>query len=363
MAQSTTTTLSNLVKTYYDRILTEALDPALKYYQFGVKKPLPTGEGTSIKWNRPTRLAKGYLLSEGSPTILSSSFALSTQTVSALIRQYGGFTAISDLTSLTVVTDVMKMAAERLGAQAGETIENVIVYENLTAKVNQIANDSGHHIFKNISGYDDYWGSMSGVSTAVNGSPCSALSSDRVMAVSDLRYAIWNLRRLNVPAYEGEDYIALMNVEQTEDFVADSTFINLHKYVEKGIDTLYNGELGKIYGCRIIETNRGPAVRATNAGGTASGIMYGCAVFGKGFYGVTELDGGIKTYTSTGADKQDPLNQVTTYGWKANFATKVLNTSAGLVLWTGSNLTNAVYSESAGSTGVLRGVLSPATTY
>jgi N4-gp56 family major capsid protein len=356
MAQTTTSTLSNLVATYYDRVLLEALDPKLLFYQFGIKKALPIGEGTSVKWNRPQRLEKGYLLSQGSPVVISAGFALSTQTVSAIIRQYGGYTAISDLADMTVLTDVMKMAAERLGTQAAETIERVIVYENFTSKVNQIIGDSGHHIFKNISAYDDYWGSVSGVSTAVNGSPLSALSCDRVLAVSDLRYAIWNLRKLKVPAYQGNDYIALVNVEQTETIVADTTWQYWHQYTDKGIDNLYSGEIGKILGARVIETTEGPACRATNAGGTASGIMYGAVIFGKGFYGVTELDGGIKTFTAGGAQKADPLNQVTTYGWKANFATKVLNTSCGLVLWTGADTTIAVAAESAGSTGVLRGI-------
>jgi len=60
---------------------------------------------------------------------------------------------------------------------------------------------------------------------------------------------------------------------------------------------------------------------------------------GRGFYGVTELDGGIRTYIAQGAQKSDPINQNTTYGWKSHFTTKLLNTSAGLVLWTGSNTT------------------------
>ena len=67
-----------------------------------------------------------------------------------------------------------------------------------------------------------------------------------------------------------------------------------------------------------------------------SAIAYGTVIFGRGFYGATELDGGIKTFLVEGPSKSDPLNQTTTYGWKAHFASKVLNVSAGLVLWTGS---------------------------
>ena len=89
----------------------------------------------------------------------------------------------------------------------------------------------------------------------------------------------------------------------------------------------------------FVETTLAPISAGSNSGGTASTMAYGTTIFGKGFYGVTELDGGIKTYITQGASKSDPLDQTTTYGWKANFTSQVLNTSAGLVLWTGSGNT------------------------
>ena len=116
------------------------------------------------------------------------------------------------------------------------------------------------------------------------------------------------------------------------------------------MDALYNGDFGKLYGCRLIETPIGPAKRGSNSGGTASTIAYGTVIFGKGFYGVTEFDGGgINTYMSEGASKSDPLDQTLVYGWKANYTAKVLNPSAGVVFWAGSNDTTAADAESAGS--------------
>ena len=44
-ATTNTTSLTNTIKTYYERLLLEWLKPATKYYQFGMKKPLPKGEG------------------------------------------------------------------------------------------------------------------------------------------------------------------------------------------------------------------------------------------------------------------------------------------------------------------------------
>lgn len=347
MALTTTTSLANTIKTYYDRMLLEVLDPQLKFYQFGVKKPLPKNEGTSVLWNRPKRLATGYVLAEGANMQLSAANALSTDKVSAVIRQFGGFTTISDLVDMTSITDVMKMAAERLGQQAGETIERVIICENFIQNVPAL-NTSAHHLIKTSTEITDYWGSVSGVSViAKPGGPVGTVSSANVIAVSDIRSSVYNLKRLNVAPYEGNDYVAIINTETAEDIVGDSTWINFHQYAAPGQNNLYTGEIGKIYGCRFVETNNGPAARGSNAGGTASSLAYGTVVMGKGFYGVTELDGGVRTYISQGASKADPLNQLTVYGWKANFISKTLNASAGLVFWAGSGDTTTAGAESA----------------
>ena len=351
MSMTTVTSLTNTIKSYYDRVMLQALDPQLKYYQFGLKKPLPKGEGTSIIWNLPRRLALGYVLSEGSPVQLSAGNALSTYKISAVIRQYGGFTDVSDLVSLTSITDVMKLAVERLGVQAGETIERVIVNENFIAHV-ATTGGSAHHIYKTSATWNDYWGSVSGVSVCSDGTapggPLAGGTYNNVIAVSDVRKCVYNLKRLNVKPYSGNDYMAVINNETAEDLVGDSTWINFHQYVEKGIDNVYNGEIGRIYGCRFVETTNGPAVRGIGDSlSTASAVLYGTVIFGQGFFGVTELDGGIKTFLTAGASKSDPLNQTTVYGWKANFATKVLHASAGLVFWAGSGDTTTVGDESA----------------
>lgn len=323
-ATTTQTSLTNLVKDYYDRLMLEVLDPAAIYYQFAVKKPLPKGEGKTIIWNRPTRLALGFKLSEGVPT--STANALSSTKVSALVEQYGGFTAISDLVSLTSIVEPMKLAAERLGKQAAETVDRVIV--NNIAEHASTTNNSAHSFGKTSTVLYEYWGLTSVTRDVV--------SSANVIAVSDIRQVIYSLIKANVDPYEGNDYVAIVHPEIAEDVVSDSTWINFHQYAAPGQTNLYNGEIGKIYGCRFVETTLAPISAGSSVGNTVSTMAYGTLIFGKGFYGAVDLDGAVKTYITTGASKSDPLNQTTTYGWKANFTSQILNTSCGAVLWTGS---------------------------
>ncbi len=344
-ATTTKTSLTNTIKDYYDRKLLEVLDPMLKFFQFGISKPLPKNEGKSVIWNRPDRLALGFVLSEGVPT--STANALSTTKVSAVVRQFGGFTSISDIVDLQSITDVMDMAVQRLGQQSGETIERVITAENFITHAATL-NASAHHLVKTSAEITDYWGSVSGLSVlAKPGGPVGTVSSTNVLAVSDIKKSIYQLKRLNVAPYDGNDFISIINTDSAEDITGDSTWINYHQYTDRGVGNLYTGEIGKIHGCRFVETNLGPACRGSNAGGTASSVAYGTVIMGRGFYGVTELNGGIKTFITEGASKSDPLNQTKLYGWKANFISKILNTSAGLVFWAGSGETTAAAADSA----------------
>ena len=104
-----------------------------------------------------------------------------------------------------------------------------------------------------------------------------------------------------------------------------------------------------VYGIRVVEDNWGPSKRGSNSGGTASTVAYATTIFGKGFYGVTELDGGIKTIGPIeGPSKSDPLDQTRIYGWKSNFAARMLNPSCGIVFFAGSGDTTTADAESAG---------------
>lgn len=354
-----TTSLTNTIKQYYDRVMLEALDPKLVFYQFGTKKPLPKGEGTTIVWNLPRRLALGNVLGEGGPTL--STNALSTFKISAVIRQFGGVTTISDMVDLTSITDVMKLASERLGAQAGETIERVIAVETMVAHKNDLPGTSCLHIVKTsgfttnaiAGGLVETWGSISGCSAGANGAlhsgPTLSAYGPSVAAVSDFRVALYRLKQMNVQPVEGNDYVAIIPTEVASNLVGDTTWINFHQYAAPGQNALYTGEIGKVYGLRFVESNMTPIVKGSNDQTTNSAYIFGSMVMGKGFYGVTDLDGGIKTFINQGADKADPLNQYTTYGWKANFIAQVLNASAGLCLWTGNNTYTTVGQESADS--------------
>lgn len=342
--QSTTTTLTRTIKNYYDRLLLDVLDPSAKFYQFAEKKPLPKGEGNSIFWNRPYRLSLGQKLTEG---VRPSSNVMSTARVSALIEQLGGYVVETDLVQLMSITDTMKMATERLAAQAAETIDRYIVEAIVMHNDLPIATGgSAINVVKTSGARLDISASKYLLASA-GGGP----EGDRLIAVSDIRACVGELRSLNARTYDGQNYISIIHPRVAQDLMADSTWQNYHQYTTP--EFLYRGEIGRVQGVRFIESTLAPVIRGSSNGNAVSSSLgssalgYGTIIFGKGFYGATELDGGVKTYMVTGPTKEDPLNQADTYGWKINFAAQILDTSAGLTLWTGSNDTVAASSTSA----------------
>jgi N4-gp56 family major capsid protein len=317
--------LTNTIKTYYDRMMLETLDPETKFYQFAVKKPLPAGEGNAVQWNRPRRLGFGQKVTAG---IKPSANELSTIRVSSLIETYGGYTVLEDRVSLESITDVLDMATSELAKQAAETIDRAIMHAILFFDDPNTATSAVHMIKASAGLY---------ISTAAF---VANTYDNTLIAVSDIRRATAELRRRNAPTVDGQNYIGLIHPLVSEDLRSDATWQNWHQYTTP--ENLYRGEIGRVEGVRFVETTQTPISAgsgngfAISAAAAASAMAYGTIVFGRGFYGATELDGGVKTFMVQGATKSDPLNQATTYGWKAHFTAKVLNVSSGLTLWTGS---------------------------
>jgi len=56
-------------------------------------------------------------------------------------------------------------------------------------------------------------------------------------------------------------------------------------------------------------------------------------IFGKGAYGMTELDGGLKQYFVTGADSNNQFDTKSSLTYKFTGAAACLNPSAGCILF------------------------------
>ena len=319
-----TTNLDITVRAYYDRLALMTLQNNTVLYDLCEKKPLPGKSGKTIHFTRYTNFSEVTThLTEGVPP---TAIQLSATNVSAALVQDGYVTEISDLLDMTNITDNGKAAVERLAEQAGRSIDSFIRREIYNTSTN-----SAVPVSANVKTYffnDATRGNLSVLPQA----SCS-------MTTSVIRYATTQLKSINAKPLVGEDFVMVVNPITAGRLRADSTWLNANQYSGVFAEKIFKGECGRIEGTRIVESTQIPFFASSTAGNvyvsSAEVSAYFSILLGKGAVGVTEMGGGLETYTVAGADKSDPLNQKTTYGWKITWTPKTLNAScAALVVTT-----------------------------
>lgn len=317
-----TTNLDVTVRAYYDRLALMTLENNTVLMQFAEKKPLPEKSGKTIHFTRYTNFAEVTThLTEGvPPTVIQ----LSATNVSATLVQDGYVTEVSDLLDMVNITDNGKAAVERLAEQAGRSIDSFIRREIYNTAANSAVPVSAN-VF-NIYNEGDY-----GNTSAMPSTSCR-------MDVAVVRNAVTKMKLNNVKPLQGEDYILVVNPVTSARLRADSVWQNANQYSGVYAEKIFRGEVGRIEGARVVETTQIPFFASSTAGNvfvsTADTSVFFSILLGKGALGVTEMGGGLDTYTVAGADKSDPLNQKTTYGWKITWTPKTLNGSCAAVIAT-----------------------------
>lgn len=298
MATMTSVTNSANLYLYYVKKLLSVLEPRLVLHPLGKAVSLPKGMGKQVKWLRYSRIdGSTTALNEGTvPTEIS----VSSANVTADILQYGSFAKVSDLLSMTAIDPVIKSLSERFGRGAACTIEDLIV----------AAVDAGAH------------------QLAANSKAAFAnLVSTDYLSFKDLIKAMITQKQNFIGAHESGSHVVVLNSACEYDMVADNTnvggFIDANKYTVPGRENLLRGEIGKLYGMKVLVSDR--------MGSTAlTATVRHNYVIGEEAFGVVELSGEsvkmiIKPHGSAGA--LDPLDQFATVGYKlGGFVCKFLGT-------------------------------------
>lgn len=233
---------------------------------------------------------------------------------------------------MTNITDNGKAAVERLAELASRSIDSYIKRE--------IYNVGGANSAVPISAnvYNQFYDGVTyGNVSAMPSTSCR-------MTTAVIRNAVTKLKVANVKPLSGEDYILVCSPQTSARLRTDSVWQNANQYSGVYADKIFRGEAGRIEGARVVETtNLGPGngtgyYASSTAGNvfvsTADTSVYFSILLGAGAIGITEMNGGLQTYTVAGADKSDPLNQKTQYGWKITYVPKTLNYSCGVVIAT-----------------------------
>lgn len=298
--------LSPEMKTYYDRVLIRNAEPKLVHDQFAQKRPIPKGSGMEIEFRRFPALAKQMTpLTEG---VTPDGQKLSVTKITAKLAQYGGYIVSSDLLELTAIDNMLQETIKLLGSQAGRT-SDTITREVLAGGLN-VRYANGKTSRSNIAASD-------------------------VLTVADVKKAVRDLKTKNAEKINGY-YVAIVHPDAVYDLQNDEEWISASKYA--GSEQIFNGEVGKLYGVRFVETTE---AKIWDVDGVS---VYGTLFLGSDAYGVTTLAGrGIETIIKQkgSAGTADPLNQRSSVGWKLLKTAKILVDEYMVRLEHGATLSSA----------------------
>ena len=276
---TTSSGLTDEMKTYYSDYLIDNAIPKLVHDQFGQKHPIPKNGGKTIEFRKYNPLPKlTTALQEG---VTPDGQSLSMSTVEATVAQYGGYITLSDMLLLTAIDNNLVQATKLLGAQAGATLDTI---------TREVLNGGTNVIF------------------AGDKSARGDLDANSLLVVDDIKKAVRFLKNQNAEQIEGS-WIGIIHPDIAYDLTNDPAWKDVKTYSDPS--DIYEGEIGKIFGVRFVETTEAKIF---------DGGVYSTLILGANAYGVTEITGGglehiVKQLGSAGT--ADALNQRATAGWKA----------------------------------------------
>lgn len=290
---TTSSALSAGMQTYYNRELLRTFEPNLVHLQFGDEHRMPPHSGLVMNMRKLIPLETNTkALSEGDP---GESVMLAETEVTVQLQQYGEYARCTDKLDLTHL-DMDIMRRMKLFGDAGARSIDAVVREELAKCANVI-----------------YAGGKA--------SRAELTAADKLTS-RELRKAVKTLKKNHAQTFGGY-FVAIIGPDTMYDLQEDEAFVKVSQYQDK--ENIYTGEVGRLFGVRLVETTEAKIFEGAGASGADVASVI---VLGQYAYGVTSLKGAkprviVKPAGSAGT--ADPLDQISTVGWKMDgFGAKLL---------------------------------------
>lgn len=297
----TSSGLSNLIQSYYERRLLDRLTKKLHFGEFGMKQVLKKNSGKTVTWNRYANLSENTTaLTEGeSPDGLN----LSTTQYVATVAGYGQFVSVSDYLEMSAISSVMDESVDLLGYAGGLSMDALIRNE-VDANGTQQYTDPGN-----------------------NSTRANVESGADVMDSASIRKATKTLRTNDVDTWDDGLLRGIIHPISEFDLLAESsagTFLQVVQYTSA--DEVKKGAIGNIYGVKLFRSTH------VRSDATSTHVYQNC-FFGKNAYGMVDFEGaGMELIVKQKGAGEDPLNQRATVGYKFYFAVKTLDANRIVVV-------------------------------
>lgn len=224
------TGLSPELRIFYDKNIIKEATAILVHDQFGQKRPVPKNSGRIIEFTKLSPLGPAMTpLSEG---VTPDGNKLTWSKAAAELKQYGDYVTLSDMFITTDIDAALVEAGIVLGNQAGETLDT-ITREVLASGTNVMFADgvAARHL--------------------LTGGGAANPEDNDYLTVECIKKAVRTLKRNNAKPIKGS-YVCIIHPDVAYDLMEDPKWENPRTYADP--TDLYNGEIGRIYGVRFVET-------------------------------------------------------------------------------------------------------------
>lgn len=293
-----------------DAVYTKALLKMLQLEKFafasyGIAKSLPMSNGKTMNFRRYAKLQpKTTPLNEGVPPTPDMASATS---LTARVNQYGAYMQFTDLAEDELFDDVKKEYLRAQGVQAQYTLDEIVKKELET---------NGSPFFVNGNSY----------------ATIDVADGKAKPSIDTLRKACLVMSENHIAKHEkgAGKYVVLIDEACMFDLYDDT---RVEKYMQFGMTNrpMVENWIADMFGMRFIE-NPNASTSEETLKDEAKHMTHNTFVLGYEAYAVVKLGGKDVQYIAKergSAGTADPLNQVSTIGWKVQgYCAKVLTALA-----------------------------------
>lgn len=337
MAMTTTANpadVANRLQTHFSKqLLAHAVD-TLRLSEFAMKADLPAKSGSkTIRFfkKRVADASQVGALTEGTAIATFTEVALSY--VDVTLQQWGEATKISDILRLIDLFPTLKMNIDTMGedcALQADCVCRDAIVANPSAST-WIA-DTQSTLYGSNGAQERFADQITDVATASATRFATLLANTAANGKLTRAKALTCVTQLKVnkaPKING-GYVCVVPPQMTHDIRQDTDWLEAAKYSD--VKKLYNDEIGSLDGVRYVEATN-PFIEGSTYGTySATGAVFSALFLGKNAFGAPKLTGTKSPWSPQiiicdKPDKSDPVNQFVTAGWKAFWASILLDSS------------------------------------
>jgi len=243
MATTSTSTLTNLIQTAYDKMVEMELRSEPMFRKFADKRPVDvTNPGATVVFQLHNDLSR--VTSALTETADVDAVALNnTNKVQVTVNEYGNAVTTTERLALESLSAIDPAVADMLAYNQRDSLD-ALVYSVLVNPA------TGR-----------YSGTTAADETVVNGADKTTAATTTLQA-ADIRKAVARLRAASVQPRDGGFYTGMLHPDTSYDLRTEAAGSGSnvwqmpHTYTEAGVGNMWNGEVGIYEGVKFIESPR-----------------------------------------------------------------------------------------------------------